>query len=360
MSRVMLACVLCGCCALAQAADITVKGFGSIVAGAIAEGEGYIADYPNVAIYGKHGSMENGPTDSSAFAQETRLGLQGSTMLDEQVQLTLQMMSRGANGYTPDVEWLYVTYYPSNDLDVQAGKMRMPVYMYSERMDVGFTYPWIRIPADAYSLDVVNYNGLRVNYLTGTENTRVRLSAYGGAYDTPDSELMSYLFDADIDRNYKDLHGAVADISHDWLNVRLSYARTRMVEESSVVWHGGDFNMEFIDAAMQMQFGDFTFTGEWNRDRPFYESYFTSLAWQQGSNTFYLMNSKFDLDESWEKHLSQSLGMRHDVSTNMALKFDVTHMDDDGRNPFTGAINPVIKKGDGDVIVVTAGFDFIF
>ena len=79
--------------------------------------------------------------------------------------------------------------------------------------------------------------------------------------------------------------------------------------------------------------------------------------------TYYVMYSKFKLDEpTFEEHDTQSVGVRYDLAPRMALKFDVTQMNDDGVNPFTQAPNPVNNDpdGDGDVVIISTGIDFIF
>jgi hypothetical protein len=290
-------------------AEISVRGFGSIVAGYVADGDGYIAEYPNLAVY-----------DSKAQSgQETRLGIQLTADLNEQTNLTSQVMFRGANEYEPEMEWLYITHYPMDNLDIQAGRMRMPVYQYSEYMDVGFAFPWVRIPSDAYSLDAVNYNGARINYLTGTEDIPMRLSFFTGSETVTNSELMSYLFEFDgdgtsVSRQYDDIAGLVLDTSYDFINLRLSYTRADMLQTRGSGVET-DYDISFFDAAIQLNFGDFSFISEYNKYKPFYQSFFYSLSYTLDSNAFYLMWSKFDLDEAFEEHTTQSLGHCCPVNT---------------------------------------------
>lgn len=344
-------------------ADVSVTGFGSLVGGGLLQGDGYIADFPNLAIYGHNGSSQFGPTDNGWLTQESRLGIQGMTRLDDATRVTLQVLARAVEQYQPKTEWLYVSHDLTDNIDVQGGKMRLPVYMYSDKMDVGFAYPWVRVPSDAYSLETVNYNGGRINYLTGTEETRLRLSAYTGTADEPDSKLMSYLFNTPIHRHYKSIAGTVADISHGIAELRLSYLNTQMQQSTSDpanAFRNANFNEEFYDAALQLQFGNLTLLGEWNKDRPFYESWLTSAIYHFDRNSLYVVHSRFILDLPWEKHNQTSVGIRRDIGTNMDVKFDITRFYDHGLNPFTGATNPVVKMGDGNATIASASFDFIF
>lgn len=372
-------------------AEFEVKGFGSIVGGYVFDGDGYVAEYPNVGIY----------DDKFEIGQETRLGIQASTELGDSDRLTIQIMSRAANAYEPEVEWLYLTHKLTESMEVQAGRMRIPVYKYSEYMDVGIAYPWARIPADTYSLDFVNFNGLKWNYLTGTESLPIRISVLTGKEDKPNSELMTYLFPPKVTRNFTDIYGIVLDASYDFLNVRASYVEADMQDIRTTDFNAGacsnardaqtidpsaagattfdsrttfisNCDISFIDLSLTMTFGDFSFMGEFNDYYPFYESFFGSFNYRLGDNAVYLMFSKFDLDGPFEIHDTVSVGYRRDISFNMALKVDFSFFKDEGYNPFADAANPVYKADldgdgvretrpdDGDAGIVTIAFDFLF
>ncbi len=334
-----------------SSAEISVSGFGSAVLGTVVKGDGYIAEYPNLGVY----------DDNFDFGQETKLGIQARAPIQQDLNLTLQMMTRGANEWEPQLEWMYLTYFFNDSVDIQVGRLRMPVYKYSEFMDVGFAYPWVRVPADTYSLDVVNYNGLRVNYLTGSESIPIRLSTYLGREKEENSELMSYLFGGDVDRDFKQIIGLVADGSYDFLNLRLSYTEAELDDLLDGV--GDTKDISFFDAAFTLSFGNLSILAEYNEYKPFYSSYFGSLNYQHNLNTYYLLWSKFDLDKPFEEHDTTSIGVRHNIGDNVALKFDLSFFADDGFNPFTGQPNPVFHNdddGEGDSTILTIALDFVF
>jgi len=349
--------------ASAQAQDrFSLSGFGSLVAGKVTSGDGYIASYPTLGIYGKHGGANFGPDQRSWFNPETRLGLQAGLRLADTTRLTGQVMARGADKYKPKAEWFYLTHEFSPELDLQAGQMRLPVYMYSDKMDVGFAYPWLRVPSDAYSLDSVNYTGARLNYRLNLGDISARLSLWGGKDKDLNSRLMSYLFSTQIDRRHS-FSGVVGDVSWGDLQLRATYTRDSMKQSTpnpAQAFRNENFKGEFYDLALSYQAGDFTLLAEWNKDRPFYSSWYLSGVYQFGVNSAYLTYSRFILDLPWEKHNQVAIGWRRDIGSNMALKFDVTRLRDQGRNPFSGAANPVIKLGAGHATVASVALDFIF
>lgn len=339
-------------------ADIKINGFGSVVAGAVLKGDGYIADYPNLGVY------EN----QFDVSQETRLGLQAKAQIDDKLSATIQMMSRSANDYSPEVEWLYTSYKINTNSNVQIGRMRMPVYYYSDFMDVGYAYPWVRIPADTYSLDITNFNGIKINAAKKLGDIYIKTSLYTGQEKSESDELMSYLFESfttNIDCSFENILGGVVESSYYDFLARATYTKADMLE-TQTYYDGSDadinFDIKFYDLFLKYEFDiGISIMAEYNRYKPFYESYFGSLVYQDQAMSYYLSWSKFDLDTAFEEHDTTSIGVRYDAES-YALKFDISSMKDNGFNPFSGKTNPVYHKAtdSGDVITATISLDFVF
>lgn len=350
--RSLLYLGLSGLTSTVLAADLNVSGFGSIVGAKVVNGDGYMADYPNLGSY----------DDEWDVGQESRLGIQINSALDDKTNLTMQVMSRANNEYQPSVEWLFIKHSLLDDLDIQAGKLRLPVYYFSEYMDVGYAYPWVRIPSDTYSLDVTSFNGLKVNYRTYIGDLNMTASVFAGRQNNMHSELMSYLFNADISRDFRHLQGIALDFSWNDTLLRTTYTEADMVETAGVTVSDA-IKISFTDVYLQQSFGNLTMMLEYNKYDPYYESYFASVNYRMGNETYYLMWSKFDLDLPFEEHDTSSLGVRHEVSAKTAVKFDVSYFNDEGFNPFTNQPNPVYhadNDSNGDATIVSIGFDFIF
>lgn len=347
----------------AQTPQVAVSGFGSIVAGGVVDGDGYIANYTQLGIYGKNGSAGVfGPKDLGYLNPESRFGLQGTVTLDEATRVTLQAVARGTKDYEPKIEWAYLTRELASNLNAQVGKMRLPVYLHSDKMDVGFAYPWLRVPADTYSLDAVTFTGAKLNHDFTQGELSQRTSLWAGTDNSTPNQLMSYLFSTPINRENKFV-GLVSDTGYGPWQFRVSYTVNDMKQttpDPANAFRNETFANTFLDVALQYQIGDLTLIGEWNKDKPFYTSYFVSGVYQMGVNSVYLTYSKFTLDEPWEKHPTVSLGLRRDIGSNMAFKVDATRMTDEGLNPFSGKPNPVIKIAPGHATVLSVGLDFIF
>ena len=128
------------------------------------------------------------------------------------------------------------------------------------------------------------------------------------------------------------------------------------------------FDIAFIDLSFKWSPEQWTLFAEYNEYDPFYKSYFASVAYQFDAFQPYVMYSKFDLNDAWESHDTLALGVRYDLASNMALKFDISKFNDTGYNPFSGEPNPVYQPartanggdGNGDATVLSLGIDFVF
>ena len=131
-------CVLASTSALG--ADLSASGFATL---------GYArSDQP----YRYQRFIDDGGTlrrDSVAGVQlDARLGAGfGAT-----AQVKAAASSTSDTRYQADLAWAFLSYRPNNDWLLRLGKQRIPLYLYSETVDVGATYDFARLPTEMYSI----------------------------------------------------------------------------------------------------------------------------------------------------------------------------------------------------------------
>ena len=106
----------------------------------------------------------------------------GATM-----QLKAAPATDSDHGYAGTVAWAFLSYRPSNDWLVSAGKQRIPFYLYSQSYDVGVTYDFALLPTEMYSLSPSNdFNGLSVSKNWSLARGELTIDAYWGTskFDT--------------------------------------------------------------------------------------------------------------------------------------------------------------------------------
>jgi hypothetical protein len=133
------------------------------------------------------------------FDQESLLGVQIKKEFTPNFYATTQLVTRALNpnhGSRPTVDWAYLSWSPFKEepaLTFQAGRLRIPLYYYSDYLYIGYAYPWVRPAPDVYGWPIYAYDGVNVSYKTqlGKSNWAAAGSIWYGnftqknnAYDT--------------------------------------------------------------------------------------------------------------------------------------------------------------------------------
>lgn len=220
MKRTLLMAAILGATPLAsQAVDYSVKGYASFVAGMTTDKNEF---RPHI----KYG---DGAYDQSLdFSPESRIGLQFTAQITDKLSATAQVISRGALDWDPELPWAYLSYQINDNLQVKAGRLKAPFYMYSDYQDVGYALPWISAPRNAYIvpadyMEGVNFTG---NFSTGAINHTIEV--FGGIMDDTRNSDTKDEIDMDVD-----LVGISWTPSYDWLTLRFSYSEAVNLEMQS-------------------------------------------------------------------------------------------------------------------------------
>lgn len=132
-----------------------------------------------------------GISETPNFRGLSKAGVQLSYPLNDRADATLQMVARtsdsGSDVWEVNAEWAYIGYRLNDDVKVRAGRMRIPFYMYSESLDVGYSYVWVRPPLDVYRSPITAYDGVDLSYTFRTAGFTNTLQMWTGSYaDTSD------------------------------------------------------------------------------------------------------------------------------------------------------------------------------
>lgn len=168
-----ITCLTAVACTLAQAqVSWDVSGFASFGAGRVSQDDLTYMDY-------------NGDW---SFDSDTMLGLQGILAPTERMSITGQVVSRGFsfdtdNAYQPEIEWLFVSYELTSETRVRAGRLRAPHYLFSESLEIGYSYPWVRPPVDMYVFFLEpfsHFDGADISWQSSVGEVETELKAFAG------------------------------------------------------------------------------------------------------------------------------------------------------------------------------------
>lgn len=106
-----------------------------------------------------------GITDQVNLRPYTNAGIQFELDIKDDIALILQLIARGSERYDVEANWAYLRYQPNENWNIQVGRIRVPTFLLSEYIDVGYAYPWIHPPAEVYNqLPIPNVTGAQVIY----------------------------------------------------------------------------------------------------------------------------------------------------------------------------------------------------
>ncbi|NMY51257.1 porin [Pseudomonas sp. WS 5011] len=336
--------------------------------------------------------------DSWRGDQLSKFGAQVNYGITDSIGATLQLTAKPAQDeWKANVEWAYFSWQANDNLMLRVGRLRTPVYMYSESIDVGFSYPWLRLPDEVYSqVQLSNYEGLDAVYNLPLSFGSMAFQVAGGQAKNRDI----FAFDGMHDIDYEKVFGAnISLATNDLGTLRVGYVEADISTEieDTVLLGGAPRAVSF--QSLDKQKGKFTSLG-YQYDNG---TWLTSNEWTSrvieadGSGSvdaFYLMGGRrfgeflthvtyAQLDDDAGRQNSWTLGLNYNLLPNVVLKSEFKRVDTSGgydgvfvRTPQEAFENNINQNGipslnvpagvagsparnfDGDIISV--GVDFVF
>lgn len=356
-------------------ADLTINGFASIKAGMTMGSDEQLYGY----------------TDDVDFKNESLFAVQVMSDLGEKLSITAQLMGRGREDFNAEFEWAFLSYQLTDNMQINAGRLRTPFYKYSDFKDVGYAYDWSRIPEAVYNLDFDNIEGVSL-YRTATLGSfDSTLQFIAGSFDG-DAVVTGLTVQAKIDQ----ILGATWELSKDGISARLAYlvgktslsnadvdglvgilAQSGLSTVASAI-DVDEENSSFMGLALSLDKNDWVGVAEITRtevdDSLIAEQngYYVSLGRRFGSLTPYVSYEKRDNDAKREitnmlpqgvpaqlllgvsqavdrfevKRDAWNLGLRYDFHPSAAFKAQVTRLSNDITND--------------DASLITLGVDLVY
>lgn len=153
----------------------------------------------------------------------TNMGFQVKADFNDSMSATMQMVTHGYDNFDINAAWAYLTYLPTDNVMVRVGRIRNPIFLLSENIEVGYTYPWIQTPQEVYGqVRVANLEGMVASYNNMLGDYDYSVSFFTGTTHTklPYSGKM-------IETRLKDGFGANFEIGNDDYKIHIGYATTK-------------------------------------------------------------------------------------------------------------------------------------
>ncbi len=330
-------------------------------------------------------------TDSWRGDQLSKFGAQLTYGLTDTLGVTLQATAKPLQDeWQANLEWAYLSWQANDQLMVRAGRLRSPVYMYSESLDVGFSYPWLRLPDEVYSqVQLTNYEGADVVYTLPLSYGSVTFQVAAGQAKNRDYFAYDDLFSID----YGKLFGAnVSLATNDYGTFRVGYVEADISTtiDGVVNAFGTPTYLQLLE--LKKDKGKFTSIGyQYDNGTWLTANEWTTRVTENDNNasidSFYLMGGRrfgdflahvtyAQLDENEGRQNSWTLGLNYNIAPTVVLKTEYKRVDTSGgydgvfvrgkqelyENELferSGGLAGVPTRNyDGDIISV--GVDFVF
>ena len=110
--------------------------------------------------------------------------------MGEGLSATAQFLGKGAENFDAKISWAYLGYQINDNFSLKAGRQRLPYFLYSDFLDVGYAYHWIAPPQEVYELGGFdNIDGVNLEYYGDWGPVISRLNFIVGATTTTSGEL---------------------------------------------------------------------------------------------------------------------------------------------------------------------------
>lgn len=183
----------------AHAQNLQITGFGQMVAGTVTDG----TTFPDL-----------GYDSDWDFKDESLFALQVRGELNDQWSATAQMVARGRDDFEPEFAWAYVAWDGGNGWSAKFGRQRVPFFKYSDFLEVGYAYPWLRPSGAVYNASFSNFDGASASYAFSSGDWFNSIGLVGGSNEEgpPINQKVDTLVGIYVDSTYGN-----------WLSLRASY-----------------------------------------------------------------------------------------------------------------------------------------
>lgn len=141
--------------------------------------------------------------DDWCYDCDTTVGLQLDLSLTDSIWSSVQVAKRPQDTFSdPSLEWAYVGWRPSDNLEVRGGRLRVPMFVASEYFYVGNGYPWARPPLEVYGamLGVNSVNGIDFLYSYNiNDEMQLSVQPFYGRHNHEDVDLGVMDFEIETD-----------------------------------------------------------------------------------------------------------------------------------------------------------------
>lgn len=329
---------------------LTFNGFLSVVGGrTLDDNDRYLTNA---------GSDPDGSTydDSVSFDPDTVFGIQARADLGEGFSATAQLLGRAADDFDMKFEWAYLQYNLTEEISLYAGRKRVPLYLYSDTLDLGYGYHWIRPPFEMYWIPITSYDGVSANYTSMLGPVASNLEVFFGNSESTDARS-TISFGVDVELDLDNLGGAFWTLSYESFQARIGMAHARVEATADTPYYlapptftalgGGPYaasegnDIEYFAGALKFENDTFFILGEYGetqieKDFNDVRAWYVSAGARMGKFTPHITFAEFHelaTRGDAEERATTTVGVRYDFHEKASFKLEFSKVQDRGDTP---------------------------
>lgn len=257
------------------------------------------------------------------FDAESVVGLQTQAVISDKLRGTVQLVAKSYNNYDAAIDWAYLSYNLKPNLTLNAGRFRLPLYYYSDFLDVGYAYYWVRPPVEVYSTHTATLEGVNLYHTSIIGDVEIATQAwYGADKTTQESEFGATTYDS-----YNNT-GINTQLEWEWLKVRLLYLSTDVTADS-FYYDPIEVDVTFKAAAFMIDHGNFIWRSEITEtasDQSDDVAWYASAAYTLGDFTPHVTHARIhsETDSRFPDSTSNTVGVSWNFHPSAVLKLEYT------------------------------------
>lgn len=147
------------------------------------------------------GDVHSGGINKDGSFLGTLMGINLASQVSERISFASQLLASAEGNENQDhfmvaLDWAFVTVHLNNDFGLRAGKIKLPVGLVNEYVDVGTAYPWIRPPELIYTEQASGPQATRESFVGGSlvfnkywGDFDLSVDVYGGEIDLEEMHI---------------------------------------------------------------------------------------------------------------------------------------------------------------------------
>ncbi|MDO6544528.1 hypothetical protein [Photobacterium sanguinicancri] len=172
-----------------------------------------------------------GATDKLNLDEGSLFGLQTVFTVNDSTQATVQLVSRGTEleNWKPQIEWAFISHEFTPNLKGRAGKLRLPLFMLSDYLEVGYAQLGVRVPNEVYgNVVATSFTGADMLYDIELDDSSIQLQGFAGSHNLS-SDKTKFRAQTTFDQIY----GGVVSWTNDTVTLRSSYAQAKVTSQDN-------------------------------------------------------------------------------------------------------------------------------